>query len=287
LAHEGYYAQIHFSTILPIPRHFLGGRKPYFWRMALQVSQPKGWETPKNAHLDEALKLGRLGFRVIPLKPGTKEPLIADWPNKATWDEAQIREWWAKWPNANIGIATGRYRDGYFIVLDFDPRNGGAWYDDVGKDVLPDTWVVHTGGGGRHFYYKTPKLLRGAKLGAGVDLKGEGGYVVAPPSVHPNGERYGWEVGAGPGEIPMAEVPEWVLRELAGEAQSAGDSKEGGRLSLWLMPPPIPKGMRHNYLVSLAGALLAAGLSEREIEAALWGRLSFWRRVKTLTQWLR
>jgi hypothetical protein len=210
---------------------------------------------------------------VIPLRERDKRPLIEDWPNKATWDEAQIREWWAKWPNANIGIATGRYRDGYFIVLDFDPRNGGAWYDDVGKDVLPDTWVVHTGGGGRHFYYKTPKLLRGAKLGAGVDLKGEGGYVVAPPSVHPNGERYGWEVGAGPGEIPMAEVPEWVLRELAGEAQSAGDSKEGARLSLWLMPPPIPKGMRHNYLVSLAGALLAAGLSEREIEAALWGAI--------------
>jgi hypothetical protein len=208
---------------------------------------------------------------VIPLRERDKRPLIDDWPNKATWDEAQIREWWAKWPNANIGIATGRYRDGYFIVLDFDPRNGGDWYADVGKDVLPDTWVVHTGGGGRHFYYKTPKLLRGAKLMAGVDLKGEGGYVVAPPSVHPNGERYGWEVGAGPGEIPLAEVPEWVLRELAGEGQSAGDSKEGARLSLWRMPPPIPKGTRHNYLVSLAGALWSAGVKEAEIEAVLWG----------------
>ena len=238
-----------------------------------QTNQPKGWETPKNSHLAEALKLGRLGFRVIPLKPGTKEPLIDDWPNKATWDEAQIREWWTKWPNANIGIATGRYRDGYFIVLDFDPRNGGDWWDEVGEDILPPTWVVHTGGGGRHFYYKTPKLLRGAKLMAGVDLKGEGGYVVAPPSVHPNGVRYGWEVGAGAGEIPMAGVPEWVLRELAGEGQSAGESKEGVRLSLWRMPPPIPKGTRHNYLVSLAGVLWSAGVKEAEIEAVLWGVL--------------
>ncbi len=220
-----------------------------------------------------ALWYAQLGFRVIPLKERAKEPLIADWPNKATTDEATIRGWWAKWPAANIGIATGRYRDGYFCVLDFDPRNGGDWYADVGPDVLPPTWVVHTGGGGRHYYYKTPKLLRSAKLGAGVDLKGDGGYVVAPPSVHPNGEKYGWEVGAGPGENPIGDVPEWVLREVAGEAQSAGDGKEGVRLSLWRMPPPIPKGTRHNYLVSLAGVLWGAGVKEAEIEAVLWGVL--------------
>ncbi len=241
--------------------------------MGDQRNLPKGGETPKNERLAEALRLARLGFRVIPLKERDKRPLIEDWPNRATWDEATIRGWWAKWPNANIGIATGRYRDGYFCVLDFDPRNGGNWYDDVGPDILPPTWVVHTGGGGRHYYYKTPKLLRSAKLGAGVDLKGDGGYVVAPPSVHPNGERYGWEVGAGPGEKPFADVSEWVLREVAGEAQSAGDGKEGAGLALWRMPPPIPKGMRHNYLVSLAGALWGAGVKEAEIEAVLWGAI--------------
>jgi hypothetical protein len=150
--------------------------------------------------LAAALWYAKLGFRVFPLKPGTKEPLIKDWPNKATWDEAQIREWWGKWPDANIGIATGRYRDGYFCVLDFDPRNGGDWYGDVGEDILPPTWVVHTGGGGRHYYYKTPYPLRGRKLKDGVDLKGEGGYVVAPPSIHPNGQKYVWEVGTGAGQ---------------------------------------------------------------------------------------
>jgi len=219
-----------------------------------------------------ALWYAKLGFRVIPLKERAKEPLIADWPNKATTDEATIRGWWAKWPKANIGIATGRYRDGCFCVLDFDPRNGGGWYGDAGPETLPPTWVVHTGGGGRHYYYKTPYPLRGRKLKDGVDLKGEGGYVVAPPSIHPEGGPYVWEVGAEPGDMPIGEVPEWVLREAAG----AGASENGGgerRPALWRMPPPIPKGMRHDYLVSLAGALRGAGVRESEVEAVLWGVL--------------
>jgi hypothetical protein len=278
---EGSYAQIHFSTILPIQRYFLGGGKPYFWRMNGQINQPKGWETPKNARLAEALKLGRFGFRVIPLRPGRKEPLIPNWPNEATTDEAKIREWWTRWPNANIGIVTGRYRDGYFIVLDFDPRNGGDWFDDVGEDILPPTWVVHTPSGGRHYYYRTRELLRSAKLPGGVDLKGDGGYVVAPPSIllDENGEvigEYGWQVGSAPEDMEMGEATSWVYGQLSGKragGNGVGGYAAGRVLSLWLMPPPIPKGMRHNYLVSLAGALLAAGLSEREIEAVLWGAI--------------
>jgi len=216
---------------------------------------------------------------VIPLKPGGKEPLIKGWPEKATTDEAQIREWWGRWSNANIGIATGRFGGGYFCVLDFDPRNGGDWFDDVGEDVLPATWVVHTGRGGRHFYYRTRGLLPNAQLDVGVDLKGDGGYVVAPPSIllDEKGKKvgeYGWQVGNAPKDVEMAEVPAWVLDKLGGRGDGDVFSRgEKDRLALWLMPPPIPKGMRHNYLVSLAGALHGAGLSEREIEAALWGSI--------------
>ncbi len=119
------------------------------------ISHPKGRD-----FLAIALRYAELGFRVLPLKERSKEPLIADWPNKATTDEATIRGWWAKWPRANIGIATGRYGGGYFCVLDFDPRNGGAWYGDAGPETLPPTWVVHTGGGGRHYYYRTPSRMR-------------------------------------------------------------------------------------------------------------------------------
>jgi hypothetical protein len=236
-------------------------------RGAPPITHPKGRE-----FLDAAIRYAQLGFRVIPLKERSKEPLIADWPNKATTDEATIRGWWAKWPKANVGIATGRYGDGYFCVLDFDPRNGGDWYGDVGRETLPPTWVVHTGGGGRHYYYKTPYSLRGRKLKDGVDLKGEGGYVVAPPSIHPEGGAYVWEVGAAPGDMPIGGVPEWVLREAAGEG-APENGAVGRRPSLWRMPPPIPKGMRHDYLVSLAGALWGAGVRESEVEAVLWRAL--------------
>ena len=236
----------------------------------------------------------KLGFRVIPLRPGKKTPLIDDWPNKATWDEAQIREWWRKWPNANIGILTGRYRDGYFIVLDFDPRNGGDWWDELEADILPDTWVVHTPSGGRHFYYRTTELWRCEKFPHGLDLRGEGGYVVTPPSVLIDDEKgyvgdWDFQIGNMPKDMPMpvrtqADIVKlrrrasglWVVNGAdvgdAGEgANERGNERaNGGGPPLWLMRPPILKGMRHDYLVSLAGALYAAGLTEKEIEAILW-----------------
>jgi len=238
----------------------------------------------------------KLGFRLIPLRPGKKTPLIDDWPNKATWDEAQIREWWRKWPDANIGILTGRYRDGYFIVLDFDPRNGGDWWDDVGEDILPPTWVVHTPSGGRHFYYRTAELFRCEKLPDGLDLRGEGGYVVAPPSVFIDDEKghigdWDFQVGNMPKDMGMAVRTQadmaklrgrasgvWVVNGTAvgdtgGRATEMGNEKANGGPPLWLMPPPVPKGMRHDYLVSLAGAFWSAGLTEKEIEAILWAGL--------------
>ena len=258
---------------------------------APHLSQDKGKGRDFLAHAEGYG--GKLGFRVIPLRPGKKIPLIPNWQNEGTWDVAKIREWWRKWPNANIGILTGRYRDGYFCVIDFDPRNGGGWWDDVGEDVLPDTWVVHTPSGGRHFYYKTTELVRCEKLPSGVDLRGEGGLVVVPPSVFfdDKGKYVGdwvFQIGNMPKDVGMAiRTPRDLdkVREAAAAGivlvgdrsggQSGGQSGGGaasGR-SLWLMPPPIPKGMRHDYLVSLAGALHSAGLSERELEAVLWAAL--------------
>jgi len=235
----------------------------------------------------------KLGFRVIPLRPGKKTPLIDDWPNKATWDEAQIREWWRKWPDANIGILTGRYRDGYFIVLDFDPRNGGSWWDELEADILPDTWVVDTPSRGRHFYYRTTELWRCEKFPHGLDLRGEGGYVVAPPSVLIDDEKeyigdWDFQIGNMPRDMPLpvrtqADIVKlrrrasglWVVNGAAvGDAGERGNEKaDGGGPPLWLMPPPIPKGMRHDYFVSLAGAFWSAGLTEKEVEAMLWAGL--------------
>jgi hypothetical protein len=220
----------------------------------------------------------KLGLRVFPIKEGKKAPpQVDDWPNKATSDVAQIEKWWGKDPRANIGVALGRYRDGYLIVIDYDPRNGGYWDDHLEAGMLPETWVVHTPSGGRHYYYRTDEPGRNAKLGPGIDLKGDGGYVLFPPSDYYNddGEYVGdyvWQVGNMPKDVKIADAPSWVLEKLR-EKGSAGEGKEGEQLALWRMPPPIPKGSRHNYLVSLAGVLWAAGAAEKEIEAVLWGVL--------------
>jgi len=138
------------------------------------------------AFLSHALAYGELGLRVFPLKPGTEEPLIPDWQEKATWDERQIREWWGKWPTANIGIAFGRCKDRYFVVLDYDPRKGSAWREQLLEHhlaaVFPIPWIVQTPNDRRHFYYKSPESRPSAELAPDVYLRGEGDYGVAPPS---------------------------------------------------------------------------------------------------------
>jgi hypothetical protein len=103
----------------------------------------------------------------------------------------------------------------------------------VAEDVLPPTWVVHTPSGGRHYYYRSPEPLRSAKLPDGVDLKGAGGYVVAPPSILLDDDgnligEYGFEVGRMPKDMGMGETPNWVLEELHGKSRDGESAKKGG-----------------------------------------------------------
>src|SRR5262249_58182379 len=88
-------------------------------------------------------------------------------------------------------------------VVDIDPRNGGD-LDDVGP--VPDTWTVETGGGGWHLYFRYTGTALLGKLGQGIDVK-HNGYVVAPPSIHPSGRCYCWQIGAGPDDVPLAALP--------------------------------------------------------------------------------
>jgi len=214
-------------------------------------------QTKDNPFLRAALRYAELGFRVFPVKPRGKEPLVKDWPNQATNDRKIIQEWWSKYPNANIAILTGYYEHGFFCVLDFDPRNGGDWFDGVDESTLPPTCVVVTGGGGRHYYYLTSEPIPTKKLKDGVDLKGAGGYVLAPPSIHPNGQSYDWLEDEDIGLMPMGWLPDWAFFEAVGSDESKGP---------WKMKPPIPVGYRHNYIVSLAGVLWNANIPTEAIE---------------------
>lgn len=144
-----------------------------------------------------------------------KHPRIAGGLKSATTDQAQIERWWQQWPRANVAIRTGEVS--HLVVVDVDPGHGGdasldRLIDEHG--CLPDGRVVRTGSGGRHLYFLHPGgVVRndaGRRLGRGLDIRGDGGYVIAPPSRHASGGRY--VVGGHGGDIP--ELPDWLQRLL-------------------------------------------------------------------------
>lgn len=162
-------------------------------------------------NINTALALAARSFKVFPLAEGVKfPPLIKNWPQRATSDEAQIRSWWDKWPQANVAIHCAG-----FAVLDVDVRNGGD--DSLAKlDLLrglPDTLTTRTPTGGRHLFYRLPEdhpgVANGAnKLGSGIDVKSTNGYVVAPGSTVSAG-AYKFVC-----DMHIADAPQWLVTEL-------------------------------------------------------------------------
>ena len=164
-----------------------------------------------------ALWYARHGIPIFPCKPRGKEPLTPRGFHDATTDEAKVRQWLSQWPDANIGIPTGRPSS--FLVVDVDPRNGGP--TDRAELIrvlgpIPETAEVITGGGGRHIYFRYAGGPVPKQLAPGIDLKGDGGYIIAPPSIHPSGRRYKVDGIVGPKAFlstPMA--PSWLRERIA------------------------------------------------------------------------
>jgi len=214
------------------------------------------------------------GWTVLPLRSREKRPLIAWEPlQHARPSAADVADWFARWPDANIGVVTGEAS--HLVVVDVDPRHGG---DDSLKrlekqfGLLPPTVEATTGGGGRHLYFAHPGgLVRNrAGLAPGLDLRGDGGYIVAPPSVHPNGRPYAWVVGRSPDEVRLASPPRWILG-------ASGVAHASRTLSDWrrLVHDGVPEGERNSTLASLTGHLLWRGVDpEVALELLLaWNRL--------------
>jgi hypothetical protein len=160
------------------------------------------------------------GWKVFPLRPRTKEPFGFLGVYNATDDLAQIDQWWTRWPQANVGLHCG---GSGLLALDLDEyKDSFAGASFLSRDD-EETVTNLTGSGGTHLLYATPA---GAKytnatgnLPSGIDVRGHGGYIVVPPSVHPNGNVYRWEMGYGPHEMAVRPLPE-PLRVILDEARA-------------------------------------------------------------------
>ncbi len=192
-----------------------------------------------------------------------KHPRFVGWQAEATTDTPTIQRWYRRWPLANIGIPTGQASG--FIVLDIDPRHGG---DDTLRALeathgaLPTTPASLTGGGGVHYLFRHPgsKVPNKASIADGIDVRGDGGLIVAPGSVHASGRTYLWDAGAHPDDTPLAELPDWLAAMIFKQRPAA----TGGTL-----PDVIGEGARNETLFHVGYNLRKLGLVEAEITAML------------------
>ncbi len=211
--------------------------------------------------------LARLGWAVVPLhsvrpdgrytcephrdgkecRARGKHPRVSDWPDMATTDPEQIAAWAARYPGANLGIATGTASG--MIALDVDPKNGGP--DSLAELIanhgsMPATTRQITGSGGEHWYFKAPPGMAvtnsAGKLGRGLDVRGDGGLVVVAPSRSDKGP-YRWVPGCAPWETPPAECPPWLVARLGRAPAPKG---------------PVPDGARGSFPPASAEVLAAA-----------------------------
>jgi hypothetical protein len=211
---------------------------------------------------EAAAEYGAAGWTIFPLAERSKVPKIAkaDGGNgvlDATDDPSTIGGWWQRWPSANIG---GRVPAG-LIVIDTDPRHGGETNLVIAGPLVPTlTSFSGRGDGGRHRYYLHPGgKLESKRLPEGVDLKTHAGYVVLPPSIHPDsGLPYQWEEPL----LPPVRLPDWLetlLRpvQAAPSARAWTGAYHGESIAEWFCAT-------HSWAEILAGWTLVAGDGETD-----------------------
>lgn len=204
---------------------------------------------------DAAARYIACGWPIFPIIPRGKTPLTKHGLKDATTDPRLISDWWGQWPDANIGYPTGER-----IVFDVDGSDGEAALKELeGKHgKLPHTLQAKTGRG-RHIYFAANGASvknSASKLGPHLDVRGEGGYVILPPSIHENGSKYEWITHIKPGPLP----PQLVAL-LAEPTRPQRESINPGH--------KICEGQRNQHLASLAGSMRRRGMSHTAIEKAL------------------
>ena len=223
--------------------------------------------------LTAALAMAERGVPIFPCGPD-KRPLTPHGFKAATTAPAQIRAWWGQWPDALIGRPTGAMTR--VVVLDVDQdgikgKDGGTSLAELEAQhgPLPDTWEVLTPSGGRHLYFRHPGPrvpCSASKVGADLDIRGDGGYVIVPPSRLADRREYRWEGSSDPSEgAALADIPGWLLALAVGPSTREEPAQDGAAGA----DNPIPEGKRNAHLASLAGTMRRRGMTESAILAAL------------------
>lgn len=222
-----------------------------------------------------ALAYVRAGFAVFPCKPRSKVPNTPHGLNDWTDNPEHVINHWSAHPNDNIGITCGAPSGG-LLVLDFDvseTKNGletlKRWETEHGE--LPETAEAITGSGGKHYFFRTDRnnIKPTANQELGVDVRCDGSFVVAPGSIHPNGNAYEW--WCSPWEVEIATADGNVLDFLDFVQRNGGDDgtrKENGKFRL---PDKIKAGERDKTLFRYASHLRSVGRSDEEIMATVLG----------------
>lgn len=223
-----------------------------------------------------ALDLLARGWSVIPIEPRGKRPIVAwaEYQSRPA-TSAQVEQWFGAARRPNLGVVTGEVSN--LVVIDVDVRHGGSHslaLLELEHGNLPDTVEAKTGGGGRHLYFSHPGGVVHNRVGLapGIDVRGDGGCVVAPPSLHPSGQRYEWLPEHSPGETELESLPGWLLRFVRPSA-----ARPGYPLSRWrkLVREGVAEGSRNDTLASLTGHLLWQGVDPQVVRELLlaWNRV--------------
>lgn len=215
--------------------------------------------------LASALKYAKYGWHVFPVTQSKTPFPKTNGCKDATTDEMEIRKFWDRFPDANIAIATGR-KSGIF-VLDVDVKDfktGAESLDALEKEfgALPDSVECLTWSGGRQIYFKYPKDAEiynsQSKIGKDLDIRGEGGYVVAPGSIV-NGRSYEWEVAHHPDDVPVADAPGWLIDKAMEVKKEKYKLPEGD----------IPQGSQDDEMFRFACSLKGQGFTPDMVRSAL------------------
>src|SRR5262249_12001851 len=170
--------------------------------------------------VDAALDYAKKNIPVFPVDPASKRPLITHGFLDATVDQQQICAWWKQWPKAMIGVPTGAASGVWILDSDIDPVKGidgpKSLAELIGKHgALPDTLTSATPRGGAHYWWlwNGVKIRNSySKIGPGLDVRGDGGYVIVPPSVRADGAIYQWSKN-----VSTVEAPVWLVDAALGK----------------------------------------------------------------------